>query len=236
MLTFAMMLTAQLSTGSYGLTMHFVAEADAPIVGKVTTSSTTTALVDVVERDGKLVATQRACGFATDGGLFAVTAGPAFLNAMAPVTYELVVEGDHVRGDMGTEGVGVKRNTRTLPHDLSDPAYIDPDGDGHKGVPLDVDVGGMKLHIDIVNVGHAVLEGTLHDGRVDGRPHVVFSEERIVGGIPEFLAQGKKTMLEQKSSFSLEPLAHGGTCRDVAHLHDVAQKPSAASTAPASRT
>ena len=60
----------RMTAGTYALVMRFVTEADAPIVGKVTTATITTALVDVQSTDGHIIARQKACSMATDGGLF----------------------------------------------------------------------------------------------------------------------------------------------------------------------
>jgi hypothetical protein len=226
-----------LPAGTYGLVMHFTSEADAPIVGKVTTETTSTALVDVsVRDDGRLFAKQRSCGIVTDGGLFTTRAGPGFLNALPEATYELKVDGDKITGDMGIEAVGVDPKTRTLPTDDKSPAYTDPDGDGHKGAPLDVDVvGGLKFRLDVAQIGHAVLVGTINGNHATGETKVVMSQERILHGLPAFVGQGKKRIA--KSTFALEPIPENGTCKDVERLSDVAdQAPRSSSTSSTSRT
>lgn len=207
---------AAIAPGSYGLVMRFVTEADAPIVGRVTTTTTTTALVDISTVDGRVIARQRACSMATDGGLFSVRAGPAFVKAMAPATYELVIEGDRVRADLGIASMGVDPKARRLPTNES--AFTDPDQDGRRGVPLEIDVAGMKLRLDVASIGHAVLEGRVRGGRVDGKPRILFSEERILDGLPAFASGGTKTVVEAKSSFSFEPLAKDATCGVVERL------------------
>lgn len=206
--------------------MTYVTEAAAPIVGKVTTSTVSTALVDVAERDGRLIGTQRTCGMTTDGGLFTLKASPAFLKALAPVDYEIVVEDGLVRADMGVAAVAVDPRRKSLPKSRDDAAFTDPDKDGRKGVPLDVDVGGMTMHIDVATLGKAILVGRVTDGGVEGRPRVIFAEERILGGIPELLAGGHRTVVEDKSSFTLAALAPGSTCAAVEHMNDVARGPS----------
>jgi hypothetical protein len=201
-----------LAPGTYGLSMTFVTEADAPIVGKVTTSTLTTAVVRVRQEDGKLIATQHACRVSTDGGLFIAEAGPAFLAALADVTYEIEVDGDRLRADLGIAALGVDPKVKSLPKRRDDPAFLDPDRDGKKGVPLEVHVGGMQLHLDVASLGHAVLVGVLDGDGARGKPRVLMSEERILGGLPEMLAGGTKRVVESKSSFTLEPLRDGATC------------------------
>jgi hypothetical protein len=226
-----------LPAGTYALVMHFTSEADAPIVGKVTTETTSTALVEVsVHDDGKIIAQQSPCTLVTDGGLFTTRASPAFLKAMGRGSYELVVDGDHLLGDMGVEAVGVDKRTKILPDDSASAAYTDPDGDGKKGVPLEVDVGGMKLNLDVAHLGRAVLKGTIAGDRAYGETEIVSSQLRILGGLPAFVGQGKTRIA--KSSFALEPIASNGTCHDVERLGDVAagHAPRASKTPSASRT
>lgn len=212
-----------LSPGRYGLRMTFVTEADAPIVGKVTTSTTSTALVDVSERDGKLIAAQRTCGMTTDGGLFTLKASPAFLKALPPTEYEMVVEDGVLRADMGVAAVAVDKDRKSLPKSRKDKAFTDPDKDGRKGVPLEVSVGSMTMQIDVATLGKAILVGPVSDGGVEGRPDVVFSEEKILGGIPEMLAGGSKTVVEDKSSFTLAALGPDATCAAVNRMSQLAR-------------
>lgn len=207
-----------LQEGRYALVMRIVTAADAAVVGKVTTTTTTTALVDVVTRaDGATFAQQRACSMVTDGGLFKARGAPGFVRAMAPVTYQIHVEGTRFTADLGIAGVAVPLGSRSLPEARE--AFTDPDKDGNVGAPLDVELAGMTLRLDVASVGHAVLEGTLReDGKgANGKPRVLFSDERILGG-PAFATGGTKEVVAALSTFELLPLAQGATRTAVAQL------------------
>lgn len=205
-----------MADGRYGLVMRIVTEADAAVVGKITTTTTTTAVVDItVDSDGRVMATQRACSMVTDGGAFKARGAPGFLQAMAPVTYEIHVDDDgRIHADLGLSTVGVAPGARTLPS--SREGFTDPDRDGNIGAPLDVEFAGMTLRLDVASVGHALLEGRIDDDRhVRGRPRVLFSDERILGG-PAFATGGTKEVVQSKSSFEMVPLSATATCDSVA--------------------
>lgn len=205
-----------LKDGRYALVMRIATEADAAVVGKVTTLTTTTALVDVATRAGRVIATQRACSMITDGGMFTARGGPAFVSAMAPATYEIHVEGTRFTADLGIAGVAVPTGTRSLPQARE--AFTDPDKDGNVGAPLDVEFAGMTLRLDVASVGHAVLEGHIDDdGGARGKPRVLFSDERILAG-PPFASGGTKEVNAAKSSFALAPIDDDATCASVTRL------------------
>ncbi len=208
-----------LEAGRYSLVLRYTIDAELPLIGKVTSTTTTSALVDL---DAQGAARQRVCSITSstpDALGVSTRASPALVKGIPEVRYIVkVADGARIAADMGPGALGYDADkNKRLPESSRDPAVTDPDGDGVPGAAIDVHVPGMgRLPISIVSRGRTVLDGRITaPGRAEGRALLEDAAQRIVAGLP-FAPPAQSVVPDaQRSRFELVKLEGNASCADV---------------------
>lgn len=210
---------SSLEAGRYSLVLRYTIDAELPLIGKVKSTTTTSALVDLDDRGG---ARQRVCSITSstpDALGVSTRASPQLVKGIPEIRY-LVHMGDGARigADLGPGALGYDADKNDhLPESGRDPAVTDPDGDGVPGAAIDVHVPGIgRLPISIVSRGRTVLDGRITGpGRAEGRALLDAAAQRVVAGLP-FAPPAQSVVPDaRRSRFELVKLEAGASCADV---------------------
>lgn len=208
-----------LEAGRYSLVLRYTIDAELPLIGKVKSMTTTSALVDL---DAHGAARQRVCSITSstpDALGVSTRASPALVKGIPEVRYTLnVANGARVAANLGPGALGYDADkSPRLPQSGRDPAVTDPDGDGVPGAAIDVHVPGMgRLPISIVSQGRTTLDGRVTGpGRAEGRALLDDAAQRVVAGLP-FAPPAQSVVPDaQRSRFELVKLEGNASCADV---------------------
>jgi hypothetical protein len=210
---------SSLEAGRYSLVLRYTIDAELPLIGKVKSSTTTTALVDL---DAHGAARQRVCSITSstpDALGVSTRASPSLVKGIPEVRYVVsVADGARISADLGPGALGYDADkTHRLPESGRDPAVTDPDGDGVPGAAIDVHVPGMgRLPISIVSQGHTTLDGRITaPGRAEGRALLDDAAQRVVAGLP-FAPPAQSVVPDaRRSHFELVKIDGNASCADV---------------------
>jgi hypothetical protein len=215
--------------GRYALSLHAVTQTKIPFLGWTRSETVSTMLVDILERDGRLVQRQEVCGIRVEGKArdARVSFPDAFVRSM-PVK-ELAVElapddsgTVRYRVDLGTDHVGYDPALTggRVPLGSDAPGVVDGDGDGHPGVTVHLDVPVLgRTELYVVQRGSMVLEGLLDaDGDVEGAIELGPIVQRTIAASNPLLVASPRIVPDPDASwFSLRKIAETSSCADLSH-------------------
>jgi len=221
----AALAASPLSSGAYRLDTVIVTESKVPFAGWIMVTNRRTSLVHLTGGDGAWTQRQRLCGVAVQDDLKrAKTVIPkTFVDAQPeqvfPVTLQDAADGWTYAADPGPLDVGWDRATAgdKLPERPDDPGVTDPDGDGHPGATVHLEVPLFhRIDIYVVQRGHTVYEGKVADGGVAGRLVVRRLDQHTLGASNVFFAATPPLrVVPGQSTFSLTPVPPQATCDDL---------------------
>ena len=147
----------------------------------------------------------------------------AFVNSLPrqsyPVTLTPTEGGWTYRADPGPSVLGYDPALTggKMPVGPKDPGVLDPDGDGHPGVTVLLEIpvfGSVQMYV--VQRGHSRYQGTFQNGGFEGSVEVVSVDQRTLGAsFPPFAANPEIRSLPDRSRFRMVPAPGTKTCADL---------------------
>jgi hypothetical protein len=210
-------------SGLYVLVQRTTMVADVPVLPDISAETRSVALLALSRRGARLRGTGPLCHIEiVSSSVLVRTELPAALKQVLPrveLDARLEPEADGYRLRQPPRSVVLGARLRDLvrdplPTSASDLRVFDQDGDGHPGVTVRVR-GIASGELYVVQRATSLLEGTGRDGRFSGQ--VKFSSEDIVlGATRRILMLRTNTRPDlARSTFRLERLPRGSTCREV---------------------
>ncbi len=191
---------ATLEPGTYALEVEVYATTEMPFIGAQQSVTRTVSHV-VVDESAAAVAVP--CSMTTVGPGFSSRVPRSSLKALPPARFTFAVDGDTVRGDMGTGRLGFE-GPGALPENDKDVRVRDSDGDGRPGMRVEVNLGALGEHtIQMVGVGRTVLTGKSDESGAAGKVSVR-SQERVLSGLPMGATPAPSQIDGAKSRFLLK--------------------------------
>lgn len=214
-----------LAPGTYRLEMRFASHAALPLIGAVRSTTVSTSLVEIRERDGAIEQTHRVCDARFEGRVpgVRIEMPPRFIAALGTHSYPIALSEDgagwRYQADLGVEYVGWHSDdSAPLPGRPDDPGVYDWDGDGRPAATLRLSLPIVPAgELFVVQRAHSVLDGRIVAAdRVEGRIDVPLFEQVVIGARPGFLRRSPQATPDpERSRFVLERVGTGAACADL---------------------